>query len=303
MGKRGPKAKDLTGQKFGKLTVLESIPAVAGEHAQQLRCRCDCGNEIVALKANVTRGNTQSCGCLLREALERKRAPSTKGKCLPVTAFVGQTFGRATVLADAGRNAHGHQMVRCQCACGNLFETRLSSLKSGNTKSCGCAMRDHLKDLLTKHGDSAQRSQWKKLYHVWSTIKERCTNVNWTYYKDYGGRGISYCAEWEDWGSFRDWAIQHGYKEGLTIDRIDVDGNYCPENCRWVTLDEQANNRRSNRFASFMGRRMTYAQWSRELGIPYSVFYSAMSSGLTVDRLVDSRRRHVGLGEEGDFVD
>ncbi len=108
---------------------------------------------------------------------------------------------------------------------------------------------------------------WRcRLYRIWSAMKQRCNNPNTISYKHYGARGISVCEQWEDYFTFRDWALSHGYRDDLTIDRIDVNGNYCPDNCTWADYRQQANNKTNNRIIEFEGKKMTSRQWDRELG-------------------------------------
>lgn len=124
----------------------------------------------------------------------------------------------------------------CQCDCGNTTTVREASIKNGHTKSCGCIRSDRMKysNPRTTHGLRGHR-----LNSIWRGMKTRCYNKNSLEYSNYGGRGITVCKEWkDDFKSFYDWAMSHGYKEGLTIDRIDNNGNYEPNNCQWLTKSE-----------------------------------------------------------------
>lgn len=167
-------------------------------------------------------------------------------KCKDLT---GLNYGRLTVISrDEDRTEpSGRKRVYwlCKCECGKVVSVQYSALKAGKTKSCGCLKTERNKKHFTKHGFSKER-----LYQVWTDIKKRCSNPNYKQYKDYGGRGIIICDEWKnDYLFFRDWALKNGYnpyaKYGeCTIDRIDVNGNYEPNNCRWVTIKQQNNNKR-----------------------------------------------------------
>ena len=181
--------------------------------------------------------------------------------------LTGQKFGRLTALYRL-HNTKGKTKWLCICDCGDLAEVRLNSLQQGAIKSCGCYRKETTKKLgksCKKHGLTGSR-----LYHIWRCMKIRCYNKNAPYYKNYGGRGITICDEWRnDFKVFYNWAINNGYQENLTIDRIDVNGNYEPNNCRFISTKEQCNNKRSNVYLTFNGKTQTISQWSDELGIDY----------------------------------
>ena len=138
--------------------------------------------------------------------------------------LTGEHFGRWTVIEYAGRGNHGEVQYKCRCDCGTERVLRRTSLTSGNSKSCGCLSRDVAKERGTTHGDSKSR-----LYRIWAGIIQRCCNDRERYeWEKYGGRGINVCTEWHKYEAFRDWALSNGYSDELTIDRIDVNGDYCP---------------------------------------------------------------------------
>lgn len=146
--------------------------------------------------------------------------------------LTGKTFGLLTVLGYGEpilrKDGRYCTSFKCMCECGNLTTVRGSALKSGNTTSCGCRQKEHIKKLNKTHGKSKSR-----LYRIWCRIKQRCNNLNDSDYPYYGGRGICICYAWSnDFQEFEKWSLMNGYNDALTIDRIDVNDNYCPENCR-----------------------------------------------------------------------
>jgi hypothetical protein len=156
---------------------------------------------------------------------------------------VGAKYGALSVLSSAGLDARQNSIWLCACDCGNTRTARGSELRRGITTSCGCLKTKRHALAITKHGYSRD-----PLYSVWRAMIARTTKSNTASYQFYGARGIAVCDEWStDFEAFRLWALANGYRQGLSIDRIDNDANYSPKNCRWVSAKEQAANRRTRR--------------------------------------------------------
>lgn len=215
--------KDLTGMRFGRLVVLERSENKRERTAW--KCICDCGNEKVVAGIDLTRGMVKSCGCYRHDFRTKDLS--------------GERFGRLLVIERDSINAGHGATWKCQCDCGNTVVVRQDGLITGHATSCGC-YRDSGEPKI-RHGMTGT-----KLHRVWLAMKQRCKNPRLKQWKDYGGRGISVCEEWNEkhgFDAFCDWALSNGYSDELEIDRIDNDGNYCPENCRWVTHKVNMNNR------------------------------------------------------------
>lgn len=181
--------------------------------------------------------------------------------------LTGQKFNYLTVEKRLENAIGGISVWLCKCDCGNYTKVRGSNLKNGAVKSCGCLK--HIPYTKT-HGMTNTR-----LYHLWHAMKNRCNNPKVQSYKRYGGRGISVCEQWEkSFISFYEWAINNGYSEDLSIDRIDNNGNYCPENCRWIPLKEQCNNRKTNIVFEYNGEKHNLMQWCKLLDLDYKFIHS-----------------------------
>lgn len=180
--------------------------------------------------------------------------------------LTNQKFGRLTAIAISGRTSNGHQLWLCQCECGNKKTVSDTHLKSGHTRSCGCLKKEKAKPpIVAKHNMSRTR-----LYQIWKDMRGRCERPTSPRYYTHGARGIKVCAEWQEFIPFYEWAMANGYRDNLTIERINNGGNYCPENCKWATQKEQGNNRRTNCLVEYNGEKHTLSEWATILGIKYS---------------------------------
>ena len=248
------KVIDLTGQKFGRLTVISR--AESKNKRARWNCLCECGNKTIVYGQHLKKGSTSSCGCFARQ----QSANRLKDKVIDLTA---KKFGRLTVVSRT-ENKGPYVYWKCLCDCGKATVVAGSRLRSGKTKSCGCLQKTHN----FKNGLSRTR-----LYRIYNCMKNRCYDPNHDNYKHYGGRGIKVCDEWLDkengFIKFYNWAMANGYADNLSIDKIDNDKGYSPDNCRWATVEQQTNNRRSSKPFEWNG--VTYAscaEASRQLGVP-----------------------------------
>ncbi len=228
---RGPR-KDITGKQYGYWTVL------AFEGDSKWKCRCKCGTETIVAGGHLKSGHSKSCGCYKREFSSQNNA----------SKLLGMRFGRLTVLERVhGINKDYNARWKCACDCGAECIVPSNRLSGGHTQSCGCLHKDRT----TTHRMSRTRT-----YHTWVRMRRRCTNrndkVTWA---NYGGRGIKVCDRWQ--GSFENFLADMGeIPVGGSIERINVNGNYEPSNCRWATRREQGRNTRRNKIVVVDGQEM-----------------------------------------------
>lgn len=242
---------NMVGERYGKLVVVEKAKPVNGK--TMWKCKCDCGGHIVCDRMSLVYGYKKDCGCVKR------------GEWL-----IGKRYGKLViknVIREKGKEAR----VECLCDCGNTTFPLLSRVINNKVKSCGCIKSDISKKIHTKHEKSKTR-----IYKIWKKMIERCKNPKNKDFEKYGGRGIKVCDEWigeNGAENFMNWAYQNGYDENAekgecTIDRIDVDGNYEPDNCRWANMEEQSYNRRNTIRIDIYGKLLTIKEISDIYGIP-----------------------------------
>lgn len=236
-----PRIKDLKGQRFGRWTVLDYAGTDKRKKSLWL-CRCDCGTERVVSAACLRKGESKSCGCL---AKERRKAAKRNN----LEDLTGKKFGRLKVVSRYGFDDRGRQLWTCECDCGNTIVVHAYLLKQGHTRSCGCLKREKAIDPNTPKGEMCPSykhgGEGTRLYRIWKGMKQRCYNNKTHNYQNYGGRGIDICDEWKDnFPAFRDWSLKNGYADDLSIDRIDNDRGYSPDNCRWADRVTQRANQR-----------------------------------------------------------
>lgn len=182
--------------------------------------------------------------------------------------LTGNIYGRLLVIKRLG-TINKKTWYECKCVCGIIKKISYSDLTSGRTKSCGCYKKEYLTKKNTTHGLSLKNGKQTRLFRIWNNIKTRVYNHNISNFKNYGGRGIKLCEEWHDFQKFHKWALENGYSKTLSIDRINVNGNYEPNNCRWVYQKVQANNTRRNKYILLNGITKTLKEWSEYYNINY----------------------------------
>ena len=200
--------------------------------------------------------------------------------------LTGKTFGKLTVLGYSHSNRYAYW--KCKCECGKETTVRSSHLLLGAVKTCGCSWQENGKKTIIHaqkanivHGESKTR-----LHVIWTNIIQRCENEDSTGYKNYGGRGVRVFSEWHDFTVFREWAVKNGYNDKLSIDRIDVNGDYEPSNCRWVTIEIQANNKRKNVFITYNNETKTASKWAGILGISRTTFFRWLKQGKSLEDII-----------------
>lgn len=203
--------------------------------------------------------------------------------------FTGERFGRLIVVKDTGKRKNRRKIWLCKCDCGNEKEVISTYLVNGDTTSCGCYRREcELKNLSKFWGQAKTHGLSKtRIYQIWADMKDRCNNANNPVFKNYGGRGIKVCDEWlNDFMSFFNWAMANGYQNDLSIDRINVNGNYEPNNCRWATWKIQANNKRTSRKITIYEETKTAYEFEKQYGVKANLLINRYDKGYRNEKLI-----------------
>lgn len=260
----------LSGQKFGRLTVLMESERDRKRNRRMWLCKCDCGIEKIIPGISLTTGQSKSCGCLRKQNF-RKRAKS----------LVGYKFSKLTVIRRNGETRTGIIKWLCVCDCGKEKTVIGTNLKRGLTTSCGCYSKEsHLKHGLTK----------SPTYQSWQSMKDRCLNPNSDNYPSYGGRGITVDDRWIGKYGFENFIMDMGPRpKGTTLDRYpnNETGHYGPGNCRWGTDAEQARNKRSTRWVEYNGDRKVLSDWCCSFGITTAAFYGQLKRGKSESEAIE----------------
>lgn len=263
----------IIGQRYNDIII--SGPVFKKGTTKYFPCKCaKCGKEFEIAAEYV--GKNKCC-----------KECSNKGKIRDLT---GNRYGRLVVLTYAG-HCGGRTMWKCECACGTIKDVSSSALLSGRTLSCGCYHRDVLKGMIPHNRTHNMKDTPE--FNIWSMMKNRCTNPNCNRHQFYKDKGIKVCDRWLGPDGFVHFIEDMGMRPGpnYSIDRIDNDGNYCPENCRWATKKEQSNNQSRNLVLEYNGRKNTLALWCDELRLPYKPIWARLKNGWSVQRAFEQPLR------------
>lgn len=259
---------DLAGQRIGEWTVLSRSDRKGTNRDSYWNCICSCGvQKVVRQLSLVTQtplGMSRSCGHMID--------------------LTGDRFGRLLVLGEAPR-LNGLRHWLCLCDCGNCKSVWMDSLRRGDILSCGCFQSEIASAQSRTHGCAGAGVQTSE-YGIWSKMKARCNNPNGSSWQHYGGRGIKVCDRWLN--SFEAFLEDMGLRpsKGYSIERIDVNLGYAPENCRWATTKEQMNNKRNNIMIEWKGQTKTVSQWSEIVGLPIALIRERWKRGWDADRVL-----------------
>jgi len=271
---------DRTGHRFGRLKAIKFIGVNKRHNTPNYgktfwKFKCDCGKEkVLPISSSLMKNKVKSCGCLRKEKEDHS----------------GKQFGRWTVLKFSHRASDGHtQYWLAKCSCGTQKPVKIQSMKKGTSKSCGCYAIESVRRRKPRLTHGLSRTSFESRYYC---LRRRCTNKKDKSYKRYGGRGIK--CEWKTFEEFKN-DMYESYTEytkkyastkrkDVQIDRIDNDGNYCKENCRWATAKEQARNRRSNKYFTVKNQTMLVQDWAEQIGIHRATIYKRFKLGWSIEK-------------------
>lgn len=203
--------------------------------------------------------------------------------------LIGKQFGRLTVIGRDEDHIYPSGKKRakwiCECNCKehNIISVLQTGLMNGHTNSCGCLRKENTSNMFKKTGHSETH-----LYYIWCGIKARCQNPNNKSYHNYGGRGIKVCEEWDDYLNFEKWALSHGYKDGLSIERINVNGDYSPDNCEWITMKDQQYNKQDTMYVDYNGEHIKLYDLCKKLDLRYGLIRNRITKyGFTIEEAIN----------------
>lgn len=277
-----PPKRALIGKRFGKLFVESADESRKAKNNEFYLCRCDCGALVSVSAANLRRGQKSHSGCPIKEP--------------KYTDLTGRKFGRLLVESYVGRKGTDTQWL-CRCDCGNSKIVNGHYLTGGRTKSCGCLLRENqaiqIKKLHEKRKVLYDTPHRKRIYKAFASMHTRC-KPSYHNHTSYYDKGVRVCDEWCGKGAFDrflKWALNNGYDESLSLDRIDVNGGYSPDNCRWITMKAQQNNRGNNVYITIGSETKTMKEWSDYFNVDYSVVKARHQRGWGTDRLFEPKNK------------
>lgn len=262
---------DLTGQSFSRWSVLKNV----GKNKNgQLRwvCRCDCGTQKTVIGYHLMSGVSKSCGCLKAELTSKAKLINMAGK----------KYGLWTVIKRSDQRKKDASWL-CRCECGTERVVKGYNLRTGVSRSCGCNRDKATKARMTTHGEG--HKPFSREYRCWSAMLKRCRSIKGKDYNLYGSRGITVCERWvNNYPAFLD--DMGRCPESLTIERVDNNKGYSPENCEWATPQTQARNTRKNRLETYNGATKTIAGWADIINADYTKIYQYIRNGHNIEEAV-----------------
>lgn len=266
--------KDITGMRFGYVIVIkETDPIVRnnGNIERRWLCRCDCGNQVIINRSTLKEGTSTSCGC----------------KTKPIEIKPGDRFNKLLILKQVEnvreKTGHKRRAFLCRCDCGNIVIIKGHDFNK-NRISCGHCGKNKSKEKTKKD------IKVDKLYRIWYGMKKRCEDPQNHAFHYYGGKGVRICNEWKGdngYDNFKTWAMNNGYSDKLSIDRINPNGDYSPDNCRWADSKTQMRNRTNNIHINFNGEMKVLSEVVEETGVKYGMLYSRIKKGMNVEDAIN----------------